>query len=287
MKMGGFSSYLLKLKNKEMVKGASEMPKRLEQAKKILQAGGERTLKVSELNQALRLLETGKQDDPRLFSDESVYLWEELAFAYYEHHNLQKAEYCLREMAALMPGSSEPFVNLGAFFISEGMVNHAIMAYKEGLGINPNDEYLYFNLASLYASIGAYRKADAMMNNAILNNPDRGLNYMFKGDLALERNQYEAAVQSYRHALELLDGEHWIDMRKSCTMQMAVALMHLERYEECAAVVRDLIAVDPDYGDAYVVLARCCREMGNNDLAKWYARKAEQLYRLQKSRIKN
>ena len=54
---------------------------------------------------------------------------------------------------------------------------------------------------------------------------------------------------------------------------MAVALMHLERYEECAAVVRDLIAVDPDYGDAYVVLARCCREMGNNDLAKWYARK--------------
>ena len=263
------------------------MPKRLEQAKKILQAGGERTLKVSELNQALRLLETGKQDDPRLFSDESVYLWEELAFAYYEHHNLQKAEYYLREMAALMPGSSEPFVNLGAFFISEGMVNHAIMAYKEGLGINPNDEYLYFNLASLYASIGAYRKADAMMNNAILNNPDRGLNYMFKGDLALERNQYEAAVQSYRHALELLDGEHWIDMRKSCTMQMAVALMHLERYEECAAVVRDLIAVDPDYGDAYVVLARCCREMGNNDLAKWYARKAEQLYRLQKSRIKN
>ena len=54
------------------------------------------------------------------------------------------------------------------------------MAYKEGLGINPNDEYLYFNLASLYASIGVYRKADAMMNNAILNNPDRGLNYMFK-----------------------------------------------------------------------------------------------------------
>ena len=259
--------------------------RKLAQAKKILQTGGQRRLKISELNLVLKLLQTVKQSNPRLFSGERAYLWEELAFAYYDHHNLQKAEYCLRELADLMPGSSEPYINLGAFFISEGMINRAIMAYKEGLAINPNDEYLYFNLASLYASIGAYRKADAMMNNAILNNPDRGLNYMFKAELALERDQYEAAVQNYQHALELLTGEYWIEMRKSCYMQLAVALMHLKRYEECARAIEELIALSPDYGDAYVLLARCSHEMGNHDLAKWYAKKAEQLYRRHKSWI--
>lgn len=49
-----------------------------------------------------------------------MYLWEELAFAYLEHNNLQKAEHCLREMAGLMPGSSEPYINLGAFLSAQG-----------------------------------------------------------------------------------------------------------------------------------------------------------------------
>ncbi|MFY9202396.1 MAG: tetratricopeptide repeat protein [Limnochordia bacterium] len=253
--------------------------RKLEQARHILGTAGGGRLKAAELNLALGLLQSVKTRNPRLFRGDNLYLWEELAFAYLEHNNLQKAEHCLREMAGLMPGSSEPYINLGAFFISAGMINRAIKAYKEGLAVNPKDERLYFNLASLYAGIGAYSKADAMMNKAIFSNPDRGINYMFRADLAMERGHYEAAVQNYRHALGLLTGEPWQEIRKSCYMQMAVALMRLERYEECAEAASELLAINPDFRDAYVLLARCCRELGNHDLAKWYAKKAEQLYR--------
>lgn len=251
---------------------------KLAQAKKILQAGGERSLRSSELDLALELLQAVKAANPRLFGSH-VYLWEELAYAYYDSHNLQQAEYCLRQLADLMPGSSEPYINLGAFFISEGMISQAILAYKEGLAANPNDEYLYLNLASLYASIGAFAKADEVLNNAILSNPDRGLSYLFRGDLAMEREQYETAVQNYRRALELLTSEHWIEMRKGCFMQLASALMYLKRYDECAEAASELLALNPNYRDAYVLLARCSRELGNHSLAKWYAKKAEQLYR--------
>ncbi|MFB5066141.1 MAG: tetratricopeptide repeat protein [Candidatus Wallacebacter cryptica] len=261
--------------------------RKLEQAEKILSLSAERELTMQELNLVLELLEEIKRHHPDLFQGENTYLWEELAFAYYNLHHIGRAERCLRVLAELIPDSSEPFINLGAFFLNEGLIDRAINAYLEGLAVNPDDEYLCFNLASLYASIGAYRKADSVMNKAVLANPTRALTHMLKGDIAAERGLFELAAHSYEHALELMEDDCWIEMRRNCYFKLAAALMHLGHYERCILTIEKLITVYFDCcSDVYLILARCYQKLGNPDLTRWYAKKAEQQYRLENSSLR-
>jgi len=58
-----------------------------------------------------------------------------------------KAVTCYRVQAELDPESTEPYLNLGFLFALTGHVSEALFAYMEGLRINLNDEYLYYNLS--------------------------------------------------------------------------------------------------------------------------------------------
>ncbi len=75
----------------------------------------------------------------------------------------------------------------------------------KGLEVNPNDEYLYYNFSALLLTEGNTNSALRLVNEAILENPDRGLNFKLKGDILLHRHEYHQAIASYHWALKHLD----------------------------------------------------------------------------------
>lgn len=58
-----------------------------------------------------KALNYAKRENPRLFRGDRVYLWERMAFEFYDHHHLKKAKECLRTQASLPNGAAKPLVS--------------------------------------------------------------------------------------------------------------------------------------------------------------------------------
>lgn len=125
-------------------------------------------------------------------------------------------------MTQLDKESSDPYLNLGSLLQWRGYVTDAINAYKEGLVVNPNDEYIYYNLSSLLMEEGLFESAVKMINAAILENPERAINYILKGDIYFNRHKYYQAIASYEWAIQLMD-ESYTAIYKGCIENLVQA----------------------------------------------------------------
>lgn len=166
-------------------------------------------------DQALELLEEVKEKHPELFKGERVYLWEDLARLFDTMDLPEKAVLCFQHQAKLMPDSSDPYLNLGVLYATRGLITQALKSYMKGLEVNPNDEYLYYNFSALLLTEGDANSALRLVNEAILKNPGRGLNFKLKGDILFSKHEYHQAIASYHWALELLDGQ-WRSTMEEC-----------------------------------------------------------------------
>lgn len=229
------------------------------------------------LNKVMDALEYARRENPHLFKGERVYLWERLAFEYQSYGNLTKAEHCLRIQASLQPRSSEAFLNLGVFLTEAGRFSAAIAAYKEGLTITPNCEFLNYNLASLYTNIAQPLLAQRALNEAILANPKRGLNHFVKGEACMENQQFEAAITYFQQALSLLEEEEWVSVKLETLLNMGAANMHLGQLKAAIATFLKALSLEPDCLEAHAYLANCFSKQNNQARAKWHSMKARQL----------
>lgn len=171
---------------------------------------------------ALEYLIKIKERQPEMFNNEDVYLWEDMARIFYAMDLPEKAVFCFESQAELMPGCSDPYLNLGVLYQCRGQFITAVEIMLKGLEVNPGDEYLYFNLSSLLVQNGLYSIALKYLNSAILANPDRGMNYYLKGDIHFARHEYHAAISAYEWALELFDIT-WAGIAGECRLKLADA----------------------------------------------------------------
>ena len=100
----------------------------------------------------LLTLQDLKQKHPILFRGDAIYVWEDLAHTLETMDLPEKAVICYRAQAELAPESTDPYLNLGSLYGATGHTSEAISTYMQGLKINPNDEYIYYNLSSLLMS---------------------------------------------------------------------------------------------------------------------------------------
>src|SRR5690554_1227751 len=181
-------------------KKAQPARRRLEWVEKMFSQNRPIQLKV--LHKMYSEMAIVKSESPELFAGDRVYLWEQLAFAFHYYGQLKQAERCLRIQAELQPDKSDAFLNLGVFLTDAGYYDAAIAAYREGLKRTPHCEFINYNLASLAAFLGRHELAQSALNEALVANPSRGLNQLAKGQLSMEREQYEPAVQYLQEALD-------------------------------------------------------------------------------------
>lgn len=167
-----------------------------------------------------------KEKMPSAYTKNYIYLWEDLDLLFDSMDRFDKCLECYENLAELMPNSSDPYLNMGVFCTDRGLIKEAIEYYKKGLEINPNDEYIYYNLSSLLLYQGRQDKAFIEINNAILENPERGINFKLKGDIHFSKHQYHQAIQCYEWALNLFD-EEWEESARECKELLAEAYLRI------------------------------------------------------------
>lgn len=182
---------------------------------------------------------------PREFYGDLIYVWEELMRHYTTLDALDKAVGCLEIMAELNPDLSDPWLNLGFTYNLFGHSGKALETYLEGVNRFPTDEYLHHNLASLLMDLGHHTKALHFLNEAILANPDRAVNYKLKGDIHAQRQELCPAMFAYQQAVQLLDDDdpHWL--WQDCIKNLAVCFDE-EGTTDHGRKLRQLYAVDGD-----------------------------------------
>jgi tetratricopeptide (TPR) repeat protein len=180
-----------------------------------------------------------KEKMPSAFSKKYIYLWEDLALLFDSMDRFDKCLECYKNLAELMPNSSDPYLNMGVFCADRGLIKEAIEYYKKGLEINPNDEYIYYNLSSLLLYQGRQDKALKEINNAIIENPERGINFKLKGDIHFSKHQYHQAIQCYEWALNLFD-EEWEESARECKELLAEAYLRIGEKEKADEIKKSL-----------------------------------------------
>jgi len=159
---------------------------------------GDIPLSRGEMDDIFDFLGIVRNNTPELITPQHAYICETLAYAYNSRGNLARMEHCLRSQAAFQPGLTDAFINLGAFLVAHGLYARAVRAYVDGLQVDPDCEYLSYNLASLYCELGNRKLALQAVNEAILANPARVINHKLKADILAEYEDYHAAILTYR-----------------------------------------------------------------------------------------
>lgn len=268
------------------------------------------------LSEALYSMETVIKNDPYLFGGDSAYLWEKMAWGFYNNDNIKAAETCLRNQARFQPGSSDPYLNLGSFRSEKGQYREAIDAYLEGLKVNPNDEYIHYNLAKHCQNYGMSEAAIKSLNDAILANPERAINYEMKAKIHFRRREYGMAVTNFQHAINLIEkskdkqwrkmlgdiylwlarslregecsgealkaykkaaGSKKIELKVDVMTEAANYFIEIHEFEEAKSMAENILKLEPDSKDATICLAKCLEDKGDIQRALWYKKKSNKL----------
>lgn len=177
-----------------------------------------------------------------LFKEKKVYLWEKAAFAFFKEDEPLKMESCLRKQAKLQPKSADPFLNLGLFWDKLGNQIKALEAYKEGLKIDPRDEYIQYNVSALVEKMGNGHYAKTYQKD---NKNSKGYN-VFLGDQYLANNLYKEALTCYEKAIEIDDTMKKDRMTKHLYENLIFVYNTLHIFDKAKEAIRKAEKIFPD-----------------------------------------
>ena len=288
----------------------------LEQAERLLYKFRGKGGTVDRLQLILSLLNRVLASSPELYAGERCYLWEQLADAFFREGDLAQMENCLRAQASLQPGCSDAYLNLGYYLDRAGFKEKAISAYWEGLRVDPEDQYIIYNLAELHRDAGEQEKALEILDQAIERAQDPTILFKVKGDVLLQWGQFALSVMAYELALERLGRQlagfrMEIYLRLSTCHQRAgnvpkavqalerglaidannLTMLHeltrfccmLKRFRDAVQYGERLLLRDPGDSEVCFLLGVCYEQLGDLGVAKWYRMRGEREARKQEA----
>jgi serine/threonine protein kinase/Flp pilus assembly protein TadD len=126
-----------------------------------------------------------------------------LAFAYKELGQADKALSTCREGTRLNPASVEAHNNLGIALASQGKSDEAIAAFKEAIRLKPDSAEPHYNLGLALREKGQLDEAIAQYREAIRIKKDYPKAHCHLGACLLEKGQFRQAVEELRRGHEL------------------------------------------------------------------------------------
>ena len=155
----------------------------------------------------------------------------------------------------------------------------AIAAYSKALDTNPNDPDVLNNRCGAYFAVGDLDKAEADCERGLSINPRSGSMYLARGNIRLQKENYNKAIQDYSRTIELAEAAGG-DTRKEqpAYSNRASARMQIQDIEGALADINKAIELKSDAPEDYykrglIKVALDDREGGAEDL-----RKASDLY---------
>jgi tetratricopeptide (TPR) repeat protein len=195
----------------------------------------------------------------------------------YAKGDFDRAEPCLREVAAEAPGFADVQNMLGVIFHHQGKYDLSRRAFERALKLNPRYTEAALNLAVTYNELGKYAEAKAVYENIVdaSRSGPRRLDPFASGKIAnmhadLARayedvRMYEEAAREYREALALCP--EFADLRT----RLAHALRDSGNIEAAIVEYREAKDVNPSYVPARVHLGVALFAIGQKQeaLAEW------------------
>jgi len=160
------------------------------------------TLKDSEENSLNNFenQESRTADAFSIFSPEALVQRADEAF---ENDDYQKALAFLIEANAKAPNNGEILFKLGYILQQSGDLDEAIKYFKEALEVDKNNEYIHNSMASIYRSRGEFTSAKLHLKASLDIEDENPITYYNFGNLLVDMQNNEEAVQMYEKALEL------------------------------------------------------------------------------------
>lgn len=120
--------------------------------------------------------------------------------------NYKQAALFLQEAYEQNQDDVEVLEKLGFVLAMQGEYESALTYYNKALQIEPKDALLCNKTATAYRNLGQYNKAQELLQHSIALDPSNKATYFNYGNLLIDMNDKDKAVEMYKKALEIDSG---------------------------------------------------------------------------------
>ncbi len=189
--------------------------------------------------------------------DKKVYLAQWLlGLAYYTQNQHAEALPCFLAAAGLRPAESRPFMYAGMAALRLGRLQQARSALEQARSLQPDDEAILNNLASVYTNMKDLDRAAGIFRELTTRNADDVAAWSNLGVVLLFKRDYDSAYDSFQRALRLNPDQPEIHNN--------LGLVQMERGDVDAAIAsyRQALSLRPEYGRAHYNLGVALQKKG-------------------------
>jgi choline-sulfatase len=205
-----------------------------------------------ELERALPLYRQAAADAP---GDPEA--WYNLAAALHEAGHAGEARSAIEQAVHLDPGRPEAHNTLGIVHLAEGEAEEARKEFAIAASLDARDATALNNLGNVLRGLGRLDEAEGAYRRAVAASPRYAEPLNGLGTLAVERDRPAAALSYFEQALRLAPGYHEVRLNEGIAHEMA------GEKDAAAAAYREFLAVtggDPQFAEqrraAHELLAR-------------------------------
>lgn len=167
--------------------------------------------------------------------------------------------------------TKEEWLDEGNRLYNMGQFQDALVAFENGIQIDPTFADAYEGKTSALCALGRYQEALVSVETALKLDPSYAASYNDKGDILYEFKSYEDALGYYSRALQLEPDN------LEAYLGRATTLSSLGRYQEALAAYDKAISLDATIAVAYDGKAWVLRQLKQYPEALAFSEKAIQL----------
>ena len=184
-----------------------------------------------------------------------------MAKAFMDERNYEAAKAGFQRLAELDPRDTKPFFQLGDIALEEKDFAKAKTYFRKVIELEPDQAVSRNRLGAVYLELGNHNEAMQELDKALEFN-QRIPNAHFNKGLVFEaRGQWELAAEEYRKEISLYPEDYPAHFNLSRTYRK------LGRFSDERKELEDCIREKPDFGVAYLYLAKHLMDRGD-DLLK-------------------
>ena len=202
------------------------------------------------------------------------------AYILYERGEKEQALDNLEKALAINPNSVVALILKGEILAYQTNPDWpgAIEAYSTALAVNPNDPDVLNNRCSAYVATQQLDLALADCDRGLQIQPNDASIYLTRGNIRLNKNNFEDAVQDYSRAIKINEQAGNAQLNQAAYSNRASALVNIGDFNGALNDINKAIEIKPDAPEDYfkrgmVKVAMDNREEGAQDM-----RKASELY---------
>jgi tetratricopeptide (TPR) repeat protein len=201
----------------------------------------------------LRVANQVAPDDPRILAL--------LGEQYLAGHYAAKAIPCLAEVIQRDPGNAAPYFLLIEAYQDQDNFQGALKVAQSGAARFPKNARLVYQEGQQLANIGNYQKARPYAEQAVELDPNLVDAYDLLGDILSKRGDYAGALTNFRKARNIKP------TNKLALKGIAESLIGLNRSQAALTVLKQAIALQPEYDQLYFDLVQVYMRLGEREQA--------------------